>query len=68
MMGNINVREIPENLKHEFKTWCAKNRVTMQDSIIALMEMAMERNLNVKLIISKRKKGNGKPHRNSKST
>lgn len=68
MSGNINVRQVPKNLQHNFKVWCVKNKVTMQDAIIALMEISMERDINVKLRISQRKKKNAKSSRNSKST
>ena len=68
MSGNINVRNIPKDLQHDFKVWCLERKVPMQDAVVALIEIAMERNINVKLRILQRKRTNGKSNRNSKTT
>jgi len=44
----INTREVPVNLRNEFKIFCAKQQVSMQDALIAMMEIAVQKNVKIK--------------------
>ncbi len=41
-MAVLIVKEIPEDLRAEFKALCAKQRTTIKDAIIRLMNKAVK--------------------------
>lgn len=38
----VHTRCVPENLKAQFKSWCARRDYSMQDAIVALMYKALD--------------------------
>lgn len=57
---NLNARDVPKEIKVKFKMWCIEKNITMQDAIIALIDMAVERNWDLKRTINRRKKKDAK--------
>jgi len=57
---NLNARDVPKEIKMKFKMWCIENNITMQDAIIALIEMTVDRNWNLKHKIKQRKREDAK--------
>lgn len=43
----INIRSIPPSLRRDFKSWCAKNDVSMGEAIITFMEAATRGDLKL---------------------
>ena len=46
-MNNISicVRNVEEKLKTDFKTWCARHQISMQDAILVLMGIALRKDI-----------------------
>ena len=42
-MANINVRNIPENIKNQFKAVCAENGISMGVGVIRLLQEAIKK-------------------------
>lgn len=43
----INIRTIPDTLRQRFKIWCVGQKVSMQDAVVALIELAVSGGVTV---------------------
>lgn len=57
---NVNARNVPKELRVNFKLWCIKNGFSIQDALIALMEIAIEKNVKLKTRVDRKKRNDKK--------
>ncbi len=53
---SILAREVPLKLRNNFKAFCATNEVSMSEALIVLMRLAIKKDLQIKLRVTKYKK------------
>lgn len=61
----INTREVPVKLRNNFKVYCAKQEVSMQDAVIAMMEIAIEKKVKIRNRVRRRRLKIAKSNRTS---
>ena len=43
----LNIRNIPRDVRSDFKAFCAKRSISMQDALVALIRMALNRRIEL---------------------
>jgi len=53
---DLNFRDMPKELKDDFRKWCKANNITMKWAVSELMQMAIRMNLDIKKPVRKKRK------------
>jgi len=61
-------RNLPLKTRNKFKVFCAENQVSMSEALQVLMEIATERDLQIKLRVAKNRLKNGNKNESNKSS